>query len=87
MTTNKYEFDSVRWLRNVAEVQSHRAGAGPAMLRENMLKCAEEIDRMREALRVTAGNIKSLGPAWAIGPGREYEEWLRLVEAALVGEE
>lgn len=29
----KYEFDSVRWLRNVAEVQSHRAGAGPAMLR------------------------------------------------------
>ena len=43
----KYEFDTVRWLRNVAEVQSHRAGAGPAMLRENMLKCAEEIDALR----------------------------------------
>ena len=47
MTTNKYEFDSVRWLRNVAEVQSHRVGAGPAMLRENMLKCAEEIAALR----------------------------------------
>ena len=43
----QYKFDSVRWLRNVAEVQSHRAGAGPAMLRENMLKCAEEIDALR----------------------------------------
>ena len=43
----KYEFDAERWLRNVAEVQSHRAGAGPAMLRENMLKCAEEIHRLR----------------------------------------
>ena len=45
----KYEFDAERWLRNVAEVQSHRAGAGPAMLRENMLKCAEEIHRLRMA--------------------------------------
>ena len=43
----KYEFDTVRWLRNIAEVQSHRAGAGAAMLRENMLKCAEEIERLR----------------------------------------
>ena len=45
----KYEFDAVRWLRNVAEIQSHRAGAGPAMLRENMLKCAVEIERLRMA--------------------------------------
>ena len=45
----KYEFDAVRWLRNVAEIQSHRAGAGPAMLRENMLKCAEEVERLRMA--------------------------------------
>ena len=45
----KYEFDTARWLRNVAEIQSHRAGAGPAMLRENMLKCAEEIERLRMA--------------------------------------
>ena len=47
----KSEFDTVRWLRNVAEVQSHRAGAGPAMLRENMLKCAEEIEMLREESR------------------------------------
>lgn len=54
----KYEFDTARWLRNVAEVQSHRAGAGAAMLRENMLKCAEELSalrarvaRLEEALR------------------------------------
>ena len=48
--TSKYEFDAVRWLRNIAEVQSHRAGAGAAMLRENMLKCAEEIHRLRMAV-------------------------------------
>lgn len=46
----KYEFDTVRWLRNVAEIQSHRAGAGAAMLRQNMLKCAEEIERLREII-------------------------------------
>ena len=45
--TSKYEFDAVRWLRNIAEVQSHRAGAGAAMLRENMLKCAWEIELLR----------------------------------------
>ena len=48
--TSKYEFDAVRWLRNIAKVQSHRAGAGAAMLRENMLKCAEEIERLREII-------------------------------------
>ena len=42
-----YKFDAERWLRNVAEVQSHRAGAGPAMVLENMLKCADEIHRLR----------------------------------------
>jgi hypothetical protein len=47
----KYEFDAERWLRNVAEIQSHRAGAGAALLRENMLKCAEEIERLREFIR------------------------------------
>ena len=46
----KYEFDAVRWLRNVAEIQSHRAGAGAAMTRENMLRCAEEIERLREII-------------------------------------
>lgn len=51
MTTTKYEFDAVRWLRNVAEIQSHRAGAVAAMLRENMLKCAGEIERLREFIR------------------------------------
>ena len=48
---SQYEFDAVRWLRNVAEIQSHRAGAGAALLRENMLKCAEEIERLREESR------------------------------------
>ena len=49
--TNEYKFDAARWLRNIAEVQSHRAGAGAAMLRENMLKCAVEIERLREESR------------------------------------
>jgi len=50
MTANKYKFDTVRWLRNVAEIQSHRAGAGAAMTRENMLRCSEEIERLREII-------------------------------------
>lgn len=61
---NKYEFDSVRWLRNVAEVQSHRAGAGAAMLRENMLKCTVEIERLRaesEVLRVRVARLEEAG--------------------------
>lgn len=34
-----------------------------------------------EVLKTTAGNIRSLGPAGAIG--REYEVWLRVVEEAI----
>ena len=48
---SQYKFDTVRWLRNVAEIQSHRAGAGAAVTRENMLKCAEEIESLREFIR------------------------------------
>ena len=43
------------------------------------------VARLEEALKTTADNIKSLGPAGALGPGREYEEWLALVEGALEG--
>lgn len=80
----QYEFDSMRWCRTMAKAHWMR---NEHDISSTFRTVAEEIDRMREALRVTAGNIKSLGPAGAIGPGREYEEWLRLVEAALVGEE
>lgn len=55
----KYEFDAPRWLRNVAEVQSHRAGAGPAMLRENMLKCAVEIERLRGEVRLAQSSLRA----------------------------
>lgn len=45
---------------------------------------------MLEALRTTAGNIRSLGPAGAIEPFTPYLEWLRLIEetiALATGEE
>ena len=59
----KYEFDTARWLRNVAEVQSHRAGAGAAMLRENMLKCAEELSALRARVaRLEEALMKMLPP-------------------------
>ena len=66
-TKPKYEFDTARWLRNVAEVQSHRAGAGAAMLRKNMLECAEELSalrarvaRLEEALRVAENKLRHI---------------------------
>lgn len=43
---------------------------------------------MLEALRVTEGNIRSLGPAGALGPVyMPYRIWLRVVQEAIaVGE-
>ena len=80
--TNEYKFDAARWLRNIAEVQSHRAGAGAAMLRENMLKCAEEIElrssrvaRLEEALK----EISTL--YWVDAPAPE--EMRRIARRAL----
>lgn len=35
------------------------------------------------ALEVTAGNIRSLGPAGALEPYAPYREWLAVVDAAL----
>lgn len=36
-----------------------------------------------EALRTTAGNISSLGPAGALGPREVYEPWLRTVKSSI----
>lgn len=42
------------------------------------------LKQARAALDVTAGNIRSLGPAGALnGTPMEYREWLALVEAAI----
>lgn len=39
---------------------------------------------MLEALRVTAGNIRSLGPAGALGPVyTPYRTWLKVVDEAI----
>lgn len=54
-------------------------------------EAAARIDRalvayepMLEILKTTAGNIRSLGPAGALGPVfREYEVWLAEVDAAI----
>lgn len=40
--------------------------------------------QMREALEITAGNIRSLGPAGALDKvPMPYQVWLRVVEDAL----
>jgi len=41
------------------------------------------IAEMVEALSVTAGNIRSLGPAGDIGPYAVYQPWLKVVEDAI----
>lgn len=39
---------------------------------------------MLEALRVTSGNIRSLGPSGALGPVfTPYKIWLRVVDDAI----
>ena len=42
---------------------------------------------MLEALKVSAGNIRSLGPAGAIEPFTPYRIWLRFVEEAITAYE
>lgn len=83
----KYQLDALRAIRSMQ--QSHEiAGHGP--MAERMRAIGDQVERMMqerhvllEALQITAGNIKSLGPAGALGPTREYEKWLQLVEEAI----
>jgi len=78
----KYEFDAVRWLRNIAEVQSHRAGAGAAMTRENMLKCAEEIDSLRARVARLEEALNEISTLyWVDAPAPE--EMRRIARRAL----
>lgn len=48
---------------------------------EFIVRACNAHDEMLEALRTTAGNIRSLGPAGALG--ESYREWLRVVEDAI----
>ena len=80
--TSKYEFDAVRWLRNIAEVQSHRAGAGAAMLRENMLKCAWEIELLSSRVARLEEALKEISTLyWIDAPAPE--EMRRIARRAL----
>lgn len=36
-----------------------------------------------EALRITRGNVASLGPAGALEPYAPYREWLAMIDAAI----
>jgi len=80
----------VEALRTIRSVQDAHARAGHTAQAEQMRRVGDQVERMMqerhilmEALAVTAGNIKSLGPAGVLGPGREYEKWLQLVEEAI----
>jgi len=49
--------------------------------RQHLFAAAHEL---LEALKTTAGNIRSLGPAGALGSvPMEYERWLAVVDAAI----
>jgi hypothetical protein len=80
----------VEALRTIRSLQTALAKGGRSAQAEQMRTIGDQVERMMmerhilmEALAVTAGNIKSLGPAGALGPGQEYEAWLELVEAAI----
>lgn len=82
-----YTIEALRAIRSLQE--SHEL-AGHKHLAERMRIIGDQIESMKqerlillEALEITAGNIKSLGPAGALGPGREYEAWLQLVDRAI----
>lgn len=56
----------------------------------NLLHCTEAEARLMaaapellEALKITRGNIASLGPAGALTPYTSYQEWLAMVDAAI----
>ena len=80
----------VEALRTIRSLQAAYAKGGRSEQAEQMRRVGDQVERMMqerhvllEALHITAGNIKSLGPAGALGPGQEYEAWLELVEAAI----
>lgn len=81
---------TVEALRTIRSIQEAHARAGHPAQAEQMRRVGDHVERMMqergvlmEALMTTAANIKSLGPAGALGPTREYEKWLQLVEEAI----
>ena len=55
------------------------------VLRGQVAALQERVRRMAVALELTAGNIRSLGPAGSFSdaPFAEYREWLKVVEDAI----
>ncbi len=64
------------WLRPV--IARFATGVRPADAR--LMAAAPEL---LEALKITRGNIASLGPAGALTPYTPYQEWLAMVDAAI----
>lgn len=64
------------WLRPV--IARFATGVRPADAR--LMAAAPEL---LEALKITRGNIASLGPAGALTPYTSYQEWLAMVDAAI----
>ena len=58
-----------------------RPEVAPLRLRLDLL--VVRAAKMRAALEVTEGNIRSLGPAGALAPFEPYREWLGVVREAL----
>lgn len=52
-------------------------------LAERLAVAEQQRDRMLHALRISRGNVASLGPAGALQPYAEYREWLRMIDEAI----
>ena len=63
----------------ICETYSHM-GCNEADANERLIAAAPE---MLEALRITRGNVASLGPAGALEPYYEYREWLRMLDEVI----
>lgn len=57
----------------------------PTYSRSEIDELRDMLHEAREALRITATNIQSLGPAQGCEPYAPYRPWLEMVERVLSG--
>lgn len=82
-TPGPWSVGSHRYIRSpsgtICETYSHM-GCDEADANERLIAAAPEL---LEALRITRGNVASIGPAGALEPYYEYREWLRMLDAVI----
>lgn len=61
--------------------------ANAKLINEQFIAIAKQRDELLAALRITRGNVASLGPAGAINPYTPYREWLAMIDSAIAAAE